>query len=163
HDEAPYRVFTAYWRAASPGISSDAPESAPRRLHTPPHWPNSNALEDLALLPVPDWAGGLRAAWRPGETGAPHALEYVARTALPAYEAPRKMPELEGASRVSPYLHFGELSPRQVWCALLRREAHSEPGSSKGKSIEKFKQELGWREFATYLLAHLPQLPDHSL
>ncbi len=161
--EAPYRVFSAFWRAVAPGITSHAPEGAPKRLNSPSRWPASEPLDGLGLLPRPDWASELRATWQPGEAGAQRALEHFLDAALSDYQARRDLPEVDGTSRLSPHLHFGELGAGQVWGALQRRHEHAERDSSRARSIEKLKQELGWREFATYLLYHLPRLAEHSL
>ena len=160
---APLRVFSAYWRAAQPCIEAYTAEAVPARLGGPPAWPNSELIKSLNLLPTPDWAGGLRATWHPGEAAAQKTLHEFLETTLSHYATERNLPDLDTTSRLSPYLHFGEISPRQVWSALQDRLAAAEPESACARSIGAFQRELGWREFAAYLLFHLPDLSEDSL
>ncbi|MFP4003810.1 MAG: deoxyribodipyrimidine photo-lyase, partial [Alphaproteobacteria bacterium] len=60
----PYKVFSAFWRAAREIHEPETPESAPERLPGPSPAPESDRLEEWDLLPrKPDWAGGLRETW----------------------------------------------------------------------------------------------------
>jgi deoxyribodipyrimidine photo-lyase len=154
----PFRVYSAYWRAVEPLVSAAPPIPAPRRLLPPSSWPVSDSLDSLGLLPRPDWAGGLRAAWQPGEAAARRALHAFLDGSLSRYAEQRNQPAADVTSRLSPYLHFGELSARQVWHALDR------PGTAtERRSADVLRSELGWREFAHYLLAHFPLSSDESL
>jgi len=155
---SPFRVYSAYWRAVEPLVSAAPPIPAPRRLLSPSTWPASDALDSLGLLPRRDWAGGLRATWQPGETAAARALRAFVDGSLSCYADQRNQPAADRTSRLSPYLHFGELSARQIWHALDR------PGSAaQRRSVDVLRDELGWREFAHYLLAHFPLSSDESL
>jgi deoxyribodipyrimidine photo-lyase len=110
----------------------------------------SDRLEDWGLLPTaPDWAGGLRNAWSPGEAGAQARLAAFAAAALDRYKAERDMPGMDGTSRLSPHLAWGEIAPRQLWHA--------------GAGYEKFRDEVLWREFAANLLWQHPGLPEAPL
>jgi deoxyribodipyrimidine photo-lyase len=119
-------------------------------------------LDDLELLPEIDWAGGMREAWTPGESGAIKALERFRKSAVADYPDGRDRPDKPGTSRLSPHLHFGEISPRQVWHKLA-------PGSQSGmsesdrKSAWAYLREVGWREFAYHLLYHFPHTPCEPL
>ncbi len=152
-DGAPYRVFTRFWEACRTLGPPALPVPAPQRLAAPAAWPPSDRLEDWRLLPTaPDWAGGLRQAWSPGEAGAERALESFLDRGLADYAASRDRPDLAGTSRLSPHLHFGEMSPRRLWHAGVARG-----GDSAG--THRFLTELGWREFSYHLLHHFPTLP----
>jgi deoxyribodipyrimidine photo-lyase len=161
--DAPFRVFSAFWRSTEPCIAIAPPAPAPRRISGPLSWPESETLQSLALRPVHDWAAGLRSTWQPGESHAMQVLERFVDTALARYQPERDLPDRDGTSRLSPYLHFGELGPRQIWFTLQRRLENTKPDSGLARSIELLRCELGWREFATYLLYHLPHLSDQSL
>ena len=163
HREAPFRVFSAFWRSAQPYIDVQTPVPAPARILGPARWPASESLDALGLLPVPDWAAGLRSTWHPGESNALHALDRFLDSVLERYESERDVPDREGTSRLSPYLHFGEVGPRQVWHALQNRLDSTEPGSQLARSSDVLRRELGWREFATYSLYHLPHLSEQSM
>jgi deoxyribodipyrimidine photo-lyase len=148
----PYRVFTPFHRACTLLGDPPPPLPAPARLPAPAAWPSGVTLGSLALEPRPDWAEGLRFAWRPGESGARARLEAFLAGAARDYRIGRDRPAEEGTSRLSPHLHFGEISPRTVFHAV------TEAGSGA-----VFLRELFWREFAAHLLHHFPHTPEEPL
>jgi deoxyribodipyrimidine photo-lyase len=109
-----------------------------------------------------DWAAGLRAAWTPGEAGAKDALARFLLEALPDYAEARDRMGVAGTSRLSPHLHFGEVSPRQIWHAAAALQWQGGKGGT-ARGAEKFVAEVGWREFAHHLLVHFPHTPDAPL
>ena len=145
----PYRIFTPFWRALEQEMPPPEPLPAPE-LAAPAKWPASDKLAEWTLLPTkPDWAGGFRDAWRVGEAAAHEQLDdFLHRVG--DYETARNLPSIDGSSRLSPHLHFGELSPRQVWHAL---DGH------RGIGVQSFRRELGWRDFAQGIIA---QFPDYG-
>jgi deoxyribodipyrimidine photo-lyase len=157
---APFRVFTAYWRAACALGAPAAPLAIPKtfRFYT---LPNELAAEMIALDDfeprTPDWAGGLRAAWERGEAAARGRLHDFIRTDLPHYAMGRDRPGEQATSRLSPYLRFGNISARQVWHAVSAAIASGTSPASQADA-DKFLAELGWREFCYHLLFHLPDL-----
>jgi deoxyribodipyrimidine photo-lyase len=150
----PFRVFTPFWKALQAGHQPNEPVDAPRSIRFAPAV-ESERLEDWRLTPSePDWAGGLREAWRPGETGARERLGAFVNGALDSYASQRNRPDIDGTSRLSPHLHFGEISPRQIWRGVTRAAAGG------GKDASVFLSEIAWREFSHHLLYHFPDLPD---
>ncbi len=160
--DRPFKVFTPYWRAVRESGEPSAPLAAPARLSkaTLPAALREQALTvaGLALEPTaPDWAGGLREAWTPGEAGAQERLATFLDDALAGYREARDLPDRLSTSRLSPHLRFGEISPRQIWHATRAAlESGDTPGSAA--DVEKFFSELGWREFSYHLLFHNPDL-----
>ena len=146
----PFRVFTPFWKAMRQQ-PMDLPHPASRKLHF--HTVKSESLKSWQLLPTcPNWAKDFD--WTPGETSAHRAL-YEFLDHINDYKRARDLPDCDGTSRLSAHLHWGEISPRQVWQAV-RTHGHSE-GS------ETFLKELGWREFCVQLLFHNPDLPTKPL
>lgn len=142
----PYRIYTPFWRALQQHMPPPPPLDAPDHIPAPTHWPRGENLADLNLLPhAPDWAAGFRAEWTPGEEGAHERLSDFADHAR-RYDEERNLPAMEGTSRLSPHLHFGEISPAQCWHALADR----------GGSVEVFLSELGWRDYAQNQIATIP-------
>jgi deoxyribodipyrimidine photo-lyase len=141
----PFRVFTPFWRTCLSAIPGFMPAAAPtfEKARPLPSLP----LDEFGLEPVVDWAKGLRAAWRPGEAGAQSMLHRFLDNALADYPEGRDRPADIGTSRLSPHLHFGEISPRQVWAACAEH---------RSVASEAFLRQLGWREFAHHLLYHFP-------
>jgi deoxyribodipyrimidine photo-lyase len=157
----PYRVFTPFWRAASAVMPQRAPLPAPRKIAAPPP-PKGDSLEQLDLLPRIAWDSGLRAAWMPGEHGAWRELEAFCDEALERYKAERDLPAVNGTSRLSPHLHFGEISPLQA-AARLRRLGQEQAKAGVLNNVENYIRQLGWREFAHHLLYHFPETPEKPL
>ena len=155
----PYKVFTPYWRNLRPQLQATEPLPAPRV----PGWrelPDGLSLAALDLLPRARWDGGLAASWQPGEAGAWELLEIFGDDAIGDYAHARDQPARHGTSRLSPHLHFGEISPRQIHFELDRRARASD--ATRRPDIEPYLRELGWREFAHHLLYHFPQTPTEN-
>ena len=151
----PYRMFTPFWNACLLRGSSEQPQQAPRRLSSPDHWPQSLTVDQLGLLSTISWDSGLKSTWKP-ETNSPTAeLRRFLESTVFDYDTARDQPARPGTSRLSPYLHFGEISPRTIWHETLqvvkdRRGGHDSVGA------DTFLKEIGWREFAYHLLFHFP-------
>jgi deoxyribodipyrimidine photo-lyase len=153
----PYKVFTPFWKALRQTIGQPHTLPAPDRLAAPETWPTSTPLGSFNLTPSrPDWAGGLRESWTPGEDGAWSSLTTFIDQALPAYRTGRNLPAEVGTSRLSPHLRFGEISARQVWNGVL---SMAEPNAS----TESYLSEIAWREFNRYQLFHNPDLHSAPL
>jgi deoxyribodipyrimidine photo-lyase len=147
----PFRVYTPFWKALRAKIDPPAPLPAPATLNFQ-GGVKSDALKNWKLLPTnPDWATGFD--WTPGEQAAHDAL-YDFLDHIAGYGTARDIPGQDGTSRLSPHLHFGEISPRQVWHAVRTH--------SQAQGADKFLAEIGWREFNHQLLFHNPTLPAHA-
>jgi deoxyribodipyrimidine photo-lyase len=158
----PFQVFTPFWRHCCTLDDPPEPLRVPQTIPTPPHWPESLALAALELEPKLNWAVGLRAAWAPGEAGALANLKSFLARKFDDYPEQRNRPEMEGTSRLSPHLHFGELSPRQIWHGLKAAAAKRGLPSAQWRGSQ-FLAEVGWREFAHHLLFHSPRTTDEPL
>ena len=160
----PYRVFTPYWRAAAQPLAQlQVPLPAPKLAKKVPAVAGS-PLAELDLAPRHAWDGGFYHAdgWNPGERGASARLEQFCDGIAPQYREARDLPGTDGTSRMSPHLHFGEISPRQiVW--RLRQLAEEAGSAALETQIEHYLRQLGWREFAHHLLFHFPETSDSPL
>lgn len=155
----PFKVFTPFWRACQQ-IDLRALAAAPKRING---WSTplaSDALSDWRLLPSrPNWAKRFSDAWKPGETGAHIALAAFIGERLRHYAEARDQLGVDGTSRLSPHLHFGEISPVQIRRSI-EAAVMQEPSLQRG--ADKFLMELGWRDFSTNLLFHWPSLPEEN-
>jgi len=145
----PYKIFTPFRNAMFAIIDSFdiLPEPA---LAAPAQWPASDKLDDWHLLPTaPDWAGGFGTFWEVGTAAALDRFDAFLERA-PDYDTNRNLPGLDGSSRMSPHLHWGEVSPRMLWERLAG-------DTSEGAS--SFRSELAWRDYAQNLIR---QFPDYS-
>jgi len=156
-DRTPYKIFTPYYNRAVEH-ESNAPVvsfSIPENLHLADFEAGGVTVDDLALRPDLDWCVRLEHQWRIGESGAHLVLDEFIRGALHRYKSKRDFPAIDATSRLSPYLHFGEISPQAVWQRL------TEAGADENTAA--FKRQLVWREFSYSLLYHNPQLPERNL
>jgi deoxyribodipyrimidine photo-lyase len=154
------RVFTPFWRRVLSLGTPEKPLPAPRQLPSPVNIA-SDVLEDWQLEPShPDWAGGLRASWTPGEAAAQKRLHDFLDSEIMGYATKRDRPDGDHTSRLSPHLRFGEISPRQVWHAATFAAAQK---PAIARDVDKFLSELGWREFSRHLLFDLPNLAQQNL
>jgi len=145
----PFKIYTPFWRALALTMPPAMPFSAPNTLSAPTEWPISDRLTGWNLLPTqPDWAGGMRAMWTPGEAGAQSRLDAFIGQAQ-RYDERRNLPSDTGTSFLSPHLHFGEISPARCWHAVMDR----------GGSVETFLKELVWRDYGANVVH---QYPDYA-
>ena len=155
----PYKVFTPFYKACLKQSAPRAPIAPPKAIAHPKAWPKGDDLADWGLLPRgPDWSGGLAAEWTPGEAGAAARLDRFLAEAMAAYPTDRDLPGRLGTSRLSPHLHFGEISPRTCWHRVQHiLDRNSGKGDAGGQA---FLRQIGWRDFSAHLLHHWPQIPD---
>jgi len=160
----PYRVFTPFWKKLQTELVVDAPLGVPQLDgRAPEAWPESASLDDFDLSPMEqdgmDWAEGMRDTWTPGETNALVRLGTFIKESLIDYDEMRNVPADHGTSRLSPHLHWGEISPRTVW---TRANGWVENGAMR-EAADKFLSEIAWREFSYHVLHHFPNTPTEPL
>ncbi len=158
-DGTPYKVFTPYFRKGCLSLPDPKrPENAPTQIRViEPR--TKTKLDDLDLMPKILWYSKMAQVWTPGEAGAQKRLEIFLESGLKDYKEGRNRPDWEKFSRLSPHLHFGEISPRQVW--------HDARAAGIAQQLETdtdhFCSELGWREFSYSLLHYSDNLPEKPL
>lgn len=151
-----FKVFTPYWNHCLSHLTIPAATMMTKKINFTPVLENTS-VEEWGLLPSsPDWASEFKHSWQPGEEGACRKLELFIASHLRGYKELRNVPALGATSKLSPHLHFGELSPWQIIRAL---EQIKYDKSIDVASTNHFLSELGWREFSYYLLYHYPELP----
>lgn len=158
----PFQVFTPFWKTCLAARYTPVVTDALTMIAKFPAETNSLAVANLKLLPAIDWTAGMQAAWQPGEQGAEAQLQIFLDAALDNYPEQRDRPDIEGVSRLSPHLHFGELGPRQIWNAVQSRIEQGCP-PEKEKAAWSYLRQLGWREFAYHLMSHFPHTPENPL
>jgi deoxyribodipyrimidine photo-lyase len=157
-----YKVFSPFYRAVLAKATPRHPLPAPtaedglhhRRVPT-------DDLDSWELLPEhPDWAGGLRDRWRPGEAGAAERLEVFLDERVGHYLSEHDLPAEEGTSMLSPHLRWGELSPFQMWHAV---DEHRARVSADAEGAAAVLRQVIWREFGYHLLYHLPTITTQNM
>lgn len=154
-DQAPYKVFTPYHNQASKMEQVELPLPSPSLTSSFQKDDKATRLEALSLLPEIPWDQAFYTHWTPGEASAQALLKTFLTDGLDTYKEGRDFPALGSVSKLSPHLHFGEISPRQIHHALK--------GIAESDNKEHFYKELRWREFSYYLLFHWPELPTANL
>ncbi len=147
-----FKVFTPFWNRLAALYQPPAEHAAPLILPSPDAWPESIAIGELQV--TDGWTKPLAAAWQPGEAAARKRLEEFAAGAVTGYAAQRDRPDVDGTSRLSPHLAWGEISVHEIWRLLQRRA-----GNAPGARALPFLREIGWRDFNMHLLADFPALP----
>ena len=157
----PYKVFTPFWKNIQRNLVVSPPLDEPDigEHARPTQWPISAPIEALALLPRINWAEGMEAAWTPGEAAIYTLLNHFATGPVFTYDQDRDLPSIEGTSRLSPYLHFGEISARSAWHVIKQAEA----SAGGNDTAMPFLRQLIWREFSYHLIYHFPRTAEHNL
>jgi deoxyribodipyrimidine photo-lyase len=157
----PFQVFTPFWNACR-HEKIEKPWPVPRLTGVPAtgNLP-SLRVEDLKLLPRTSWDRGFYEMWKPGEAGARAQMAAFLARGIENYLDERDHPASPGTSRLSPHLHWGEVSIRDLWHAGWERASQLEP--EKKAHVEGFLRQLGWREFSHHLLFHYPDTLDQPL
>ena len=158
----PYQVFTPFWKKHLAKAGTRRIFPSPSRITPPSVKPTSVSLDSLKLKPKYDWAGGLREEWNPGEIGAQQRLETFMKSSGRNYDVDRDRPDLNRSSRLSPHLHFGEISPCYIWQKLTRQNNSKRDGLTL-PSTRTFLRQLGWRDFSHHVLYHYPHTASHPL
>jgi deoxyribodipyrimidine photo-lyase len=159
----PYHVFTPFWKKVRKenrlrtGPPLDVPD-----LTAPNTWPSSTPLDRLDLRSDArsghDRTGGLRGAWTPTEAGAHDRLDYTLEHVLGRYDTARDRPDKDGTARLSPYLHHGQISPRQVWHTI----ATWADDTGRHDDARPLLRQVVFREFAFHWLYHYPDTPTET-
>ncbi|ADE13453.1 Deoxyribodipyrimidine photo-lyase [Nitrosococcus halophilus Nc 4] len=160
NDGMPYRIFTPFWKTCLEKGIGRSPFPPPQHLPPVNRQLQSEPLSTLGLLPKIPWDQEFYTHWTPGEAGAWRQWECFLEEALGKYHQERDRPDLPGTSRLSPHLHFGEISPRQIAFQIqiqMDRRAELTAGG------QAYLRQLGWREFAYHLLYHFPETPEKPL
>lgn len=160
-DGTPYKVFTAFYQK---GYLQNQffykPLPKPEKINLLNVQSNKTTLADLCLLPKINWYQKMEKHWVVGENEAQEKLQSFLKDGFLDYKEGRDYPAKENVSRLSPHLHFGEISPNQIWFAVYAMKIRGEVSET---NADCFLKELVWREFSYNLLYHFPNLPYKNL
>ena len=136
-DATPYRVYTPFYRAwCQHGWR--APAKRPEKISavTPPA-----KYRKFPDFPAP--AGS--EIFAAGEGAALARFEKFSQSGLAEYDLNRNFAAIDGTSKMSTYLKFGEIHPRTLLANLGESKAH-----------DTFRKEIAWREFYADVLFNNP-------
>lgn len=149
-DNTPYKVFTPFYRKGcltkkEPRIPLPKPKQI-KFIKTV----NNTKITDLNLLPKTRWDKDMIAKWQISEADAITQLHNFIKNKIHNYKIGRDCPSQDSTSKLSPYLHFGQISPNTAWYRAKL--------AGFNDNIDNFLSELGWREFSYSLLYYYPNL-----
>ena len=148
-----YTVFSPFYRkgcASKPKPKDCLPK--PTTFSALSSLPESIDLDACIKISEHPWMKTVVADWDISEKGAQSHWENFLKNGLHGYKKGRNFPQKPFVSQVSPYIHFGQLSIRQLYWDVMTQ--------GKGADRDHFISELAWREFAYYLLFHFPHMQD---
>lgn len=149
----PFRVFTPFWQRLLHSLGVNGAAAAVRALPAPDALPPiPHRLRSLQRPDYTPYPHTLAPHWTPTPAGAEQRIAQL-HDRLQHYETQRDLPALDATSCLSPYLHCGQISPRQILAAL--------PLTLPG--CEPFIRELAWREFSHHVLFHFPHTAHHPM
>ena len=154
----PLKVFTPYKNALLLKDRNSRIIDKPKKILSPKLWPASQNLNDLKLLDNRNWSTKFEKIWKPGNKEAKLKLDFFIKNRISNYDTDRNIPGLEGTSKLSPHLRFGEISPKEIINIINFNESKHHL-----KSLETFKSEIIWREFSHNLLWYFPEIHKKSI
>ena len=161
-DGSPYLVYTPFWR-------NFLTKYTPQKIDKPsklPAIPNEfkhseHDVSALQLLPELSWHENFHKYWNPGEQEALKQTKSFLKKKIADYNSARDLPAINGTSKLSPYLHFGEIHPQRILWLVF--EEFGDLENITDPNIVQFCKEILWREFSYHLLNHFPKTPTHPL
>lgn len=132
----PYSVFTPFYKACLKELKIPTHPTQHKKFHS--FFLKSEKLS----LEKTNRTTKLEKVWTPTRKEGLKYLNYFVQSSIKTYKHDRDFPALKGTSKLSPYLHFGQICPHEVWIITEKNES--------------FTRQLFWREFGTYFLFHFP-------
>jgi len=152
-----FKVFTPFWKKCLSQINNiSEPHKIPKSLNLIKITSKESLeLEDLNLLPKnPNWAKNWDNLYKVNEENAHRLAEDFMNNRMVNYKIGRDFPASNNTSFLSPYLHFGLISPKQIYFKSMI--------FANSLGLNHFLSEIGWREFSYHLLYHFPELPSKN-
>ena len=156
-DGTPYKVFTPFWKKTEQHYISKAPsrliqvKSKVKKINI---FKNSISIKEI--LPKKDWHKKFEKYWVPSEKEAKKYLQELINNRIEDYGDARDIPGVNGTSKLSPFLKFGQIHVETIWkkCQEIK---------VKKIGYRKYINELGWREFSHSLINYFPQMLKGNL
>jgi len=156
-DGTPYKVFTPFWKKTEQLYISKVPskfikvKSKAKKINI---FKKSIPIKDI--LPKKDWHKKFEKYWNPSEQEAKKYLQELINNRIEDYGETRDIPSVNGTSKLSPFLKFGQINVETIWkkCQDIK---------IKKIGYRKYINELGWREFSHSLINYFPQMLKSNL
>ncbi len=159
-DGSPYKVFTPFFKSAMARLDLPALTSRPDlKIEYVDAGDMNTGIDQLGLMPKIKWYEEMAQCWSPGTAGAQDLLQEFLQSGLQSYPEGRDFPDQQSVSRLSPHLHFGEISPLELAHRVRR---HGEQNNLQDQAFH-YIRELAWREFSHYVLYHFPDICERNM
>lgn len=155
--DRPYKVYTPYWRRVKDRALPEPAALDLDELRFADTEGLSESIDSLGLLPEIKWYEKFESRWEISEEAATERLDRFLDGPVKTYDTDRDLPDVDGTSALSPYLHWGLIGPRQVMHMLHAKH------DLRASGPQVFAKEIYWREFAYNVLYHFPHTPDEPL
>ena len=152
NDGTPFKVFTHFWRTAEKKYIEKIP-SKDKLIKKCKKKINyfKNCIEPKKILPKQNWFNNFEKIWNPDEQNALKELQIFIKDRITNYSEGRNFPNIDGTSKLSPFIKFGQLHVETIWIECIKKK-------SKTIGTLKFLAEIGWREFNHSLINHFPNM-----
>ena len=154
-DNTPYKVFTPFFKKAYLPLDNITDSNFDVSNINYVSKNRTKNIDSLNMLNNLSWENDVINSWNIGEVAAIQKAKKFFKEGILEYKEGRNFPANNNVSRLSPHLHFGEISPKRLWFDTCNLE--------QNKNTIHFLSELCWREFSYYLLYHFPSLPEKNL
>ena len=156
-DNTPYKVFTPFWRKAEK-FYLDKGFNKKQKIKTKEKKINflGESINPESMLPKKKWHLNFRKFWNPSEATALENIQHFIKNNLSDYGENRDIPSIEGTSKISPYLAFGQIHIETIWEECQKTKI-------KNNGYRKYINELGWREFSHSLINYFPGMLKGNL
>ena len=154
-DGTPFKVFTHYWKKAEQIYLKNDRKNNNKIYKNY----NRNFTQDKnikAIYPKKNWYKKFEKYWEPSEENAEKILDNFIKKSIENYAINRDIPSIEGTSKLSPYLKFGQISVHRIMEKCLEIK-------NKKIGFRKYVNEIGWREFCHSLLHNFPKMETNNL
>ena len=157
NDNTPYKVFTPFWKIAEQFYLNKGFEKKQKiKIREKKIIFLGNSINLESILPKNKWYLNFAKFWNPSEETALENTKYFIENSLSDYGENRDIPNIEGTSKISPYLAFGQIHIETIWeeCQKVK---------IKSNGYRKYINELGWREFSHSLINYFPEMLKGNL
>tara|TARA_Y100000589_G_scaffold331306_1_gene384252 strand:- start:1048 stop:2469 length:1422 start_codon:yes stop_codon:yes gene_type:complete len=156
-DGTPFKVFTPFYKN---GCLAANPPRKPltKKIKIFDSKYSLNKINFLKPNKKNNWAFKITNEWKIGEEFAYEAMNNFFKFGITDYKEGRNFPSKQNVSKLSPFIHWGQISPNTLWWKCNENNINI-----KQENIDTFKSELGWREFSYYLLFHFPHVTEKNL
>ena len=156
-DGTPFKVFTPFWKNAEQKFLSkvSSKKYTIKKLNKQFSY-FKKTISSKKILPEKNWFKKFEKYWEPSENEAKKYLQELIKNKITDYGDTRDIPGINGTSKLSPFLKFGQIHVETIWNKCDEVE-------KKGKGYRKYVNELGWREFSHSLINYFPEMLNGNL